>query len=166
MTAAGSLTIALVACALALATLPASDDGVATPGPQDPAPLRAGVDLVTIDVQIVPATGVADVALPDPRPEDFVVKVNGESRPVVSAVRLHDDEGSVMRRPGPAVPDREDAPGCVFGFHRTTDRRTRHYVIGIARTDADRRRVPQVRVSASNGTFTVAWYLWRSPIRR
>jgi VWFA-related protein len=49
---------------------------------QDPPVFRAGVDLVTVDVSVVRASGMPD---PDLGPDDFSVRVDGKPRRVVSA---------------------------------------------------------------------------------
>jgi hypothetical protein len=93
-------------------------DAVAVPAAADQGAFRAGVVLLTIDAQITPAK---DAALREFGPRDFDVTVSGPKRPVASAVLLHLDEGTVIANP----PRPGQGPGteCIFGFHRSTDRR-------------------------------------------
>ena len=131
--------------------------------PQAPPVLRSGVDLVTIDVQVAPTKGAAMRS--DLTSADFDVTVSGRRREATSVTFLHFDEGTVT---GNSLP-RGAAGGsdeCVFGFHRKDDRRTAHYVLGVDRTDADRKEVKEVRVTIRDKSFAVQRYVWRSPIRR
>ena len=129
---------------------------------QSPPALRTGVDLVTIDVQVILVKGTTIREL---TAADFEVAVDGHRRKTASATFMHYDEGtatprSTMLSAGRAVPD------CVFGFHRTEDRKTAHYVLGVDRTDADQKAVKGVRVSIADKALSVQMYSWRSPIRR
>ena len=129
--------------------------------PQQPtAAFRTGVDLVTIDVQVTPAR---DAPIRAFSAADFDISIAGRKRPAASATHLHDDEGRVTRNPM-ALPDRDTPPTCVFGFQRKADRRTAHYLIGVERTEADRKEVKQVRVNMTDKAFAVQTYRWRSPI--
>lgn len=123
-----------------------------------PPPLRGGVDLVTIDVQITPAL---EAPLRDFQLSDFDVRIAGQKRPAVSATLLHYDAGAITRDPPRAA-----TPDCVFGFQRKSDRTTVHYLIGVDTTDADRKEVKQVDVKLVDAAYAVQRYVWRSPIRR
>ena len=120
---------------------------------------RTGVVLLTIDVQITPAK---DAPLRELAAEDFEVVVFGRRRPVTSAARLHLDEASVVASPPRPGPD-SDA-GCIFGFHRKTDRPTAHYRLGIQPADTDR-SARAVTVKTTDSAFATQWLVWRLPIR-
>lgn len=127
--------------------------------PQErPAPLRAGVDLLTVDVQVAPGK---NAPLRSFTAADFGVRVSGRQRPVVSLTFLHLDEGPVARSPL----DHGD-PNCVFGFRRKTDRPAAHYVVAVERTAGDRIEVKHVEVELLDKAFAVQWVVYRSPVRR
>jgi hypothetical protein len=142
----------------ALVTTAASAAG-AVPASEKQRTFRAGVVLLTIDVQITPSK---DAPLRELAPADFEVTISGRTRPVTSAVLLHLDEASVVKnqpRPGQSA----DA-GCIFGFHRKTDQRTAHYLLGIQRADIDR-ATKEVRVKTADPALATQWIVWRLPIR-
>ena len=120
--------------------------------PQSPPVLRSSVDLVTIDVQLRAAK---DAPLRQFAAADFEIRISGKIRPAASVTFLHFDEGKA-----PAA-----VSECVFNFQRKTDRQTAHYVIGIERTEADRREVRDVKVQTVDKGIKVETYMWRSPVR-
>lgn len=120
---------------------------------------RAGVTLLTIDVQITPSKSAP---LREFTATDFDVTISGRNRPVASAAFLHLDEGSVIRNP-PRLGSGADA-GCIFGFHRKTDKPTAHYLLGIQPVDSDR-STKDVRVKTADSAFLTQWSAWRLPIR-
>ena len=95
-----------------------------TPAPQTPAPpaaapqppppqrptFRAGVDILTVDATVVDREGKQ---ITDLRPEEFVVEVDGDPRPVVTAeyVKLTDDTPVPIGapKPGPPKPSPDEA---------------------------------------------------------
>lgn len=127
---------------------------------QETPSFRVGTELVTIDVQIEATHGAA---IRDFVPADFVVEVGGRKRKQISATRLHFDEGPVVKD---LLRSSGGGPACVFGFHRKKDVRIVHYLIGVDRTEADRREVKQVRVALVDKAFAVMSVVWKSPIRR
>jgi hypothetical protein len=120
---------------------------------QQPTPtFHAGVELVTIDVQIAPTK---DAPMRGMTAADFEIIISGRQRPAGSVTLLHFDEGKVARR----------SPECVFGFHRKNDPTTAHYLISVERTAADQKEVKQVKVTTVDKGFAVQSYAWRSPVR-
>jgi len=128
------------------------------PQQQQPPPFRAGVDLVTIDVQVIPA---GKTALRDLTPADFNVSINDRPRPAVSATLLHLDEGPVNRNARAGGVSR---PECVFGFQRPKDARTAHYLVGIAAIEADRKGIV-VRMTLVDKAFVAQHFVWRTSTR-
>jgi hypothetical protein len=126
-----------------------------------PPAFNGGVDLIIIDVQISPSS---DAAMRDLTVSDFDIRIAGRKRSAVSATRLHYDEGKVVRNPPRADSGTESA--CVFGFFRTTDRPTAHYVVGVELIEPDRKEVRDVVVKVADKLFAAKHYMWRSPIRR
>jgi hypothetical protein len=120
---------------------------------------RTGVTLLTIDVQITPSNSAP---LREFKATDFDVSISGRRRPVASAAFLHLDEGSVIRNP-PRLGSGADA-GCIFGFHRKTDRPTAHYLLGIQPAETDR-EAREVRVKTADSAFSTQWSAWRVSIR-
>ena len=145
----------LLLCVLAVVIKPAI---VARPL-MDQETFRAGVVLLTIDVQIAPAK---DAPLRELAAKDFEVAVSGRKRPVTSAARLHLDEASVL--PNSPRPGSDTDAGCIFGFHRKTDRPTAHYRLGIQPADTDR-SAREVTVKTADSAFATQWLVWRLPIR-
>jgi hypothetical protein len=133
--------------------------GAAVPTTADQGTFRAGVVLLTIDVQVTPAK---DGALREFGPRDFEVTVSGRKRSVASAVLLHLDEGSVIPNP-PRFGQGPDTE-CIFGFHRRNDRPTAHYLLGIQPIDSDR-GAKEVHVKSVDTVFATQWLVWRMPIR-
>jgi hypothetical protein len=129
-------------------------------GSQDQETFRAGIVLLTIDVQI---TASKDARLRELSATDFQVAISGRKRPVTSAALLHLDEASVMSNPLRA--GQASNTGCIFGFHRRIDRPTAHYVLGIQPTDRDRGAKPEVKVKTVDPAFATEWLVWRMPIR-
>ena len=123
-----------------------------------PPSFRAPVELVTIDLQIVPAK---DATLREFLPKDFTVRVSGRDRTAVSATRMHEDTGAVTRD----VP-RTPPPECVFDFRRQVDRPTVHYVLAFDLTEPDRKEISRVAVHLTDKAFSIQRYVWRSPIRK
>src|SRR5688500_14301056 len=81
------------------------------PNPQTQKPVfRAGVELLTVDATVVDREGRQ---VTDLKPTDFVVEVDGDARPVISAeyVRLVDDTPIPVGapRPGPPKPSPDEA---------------------------------------------------------
>jgi hypothetical protein len=125
----------------------------------DQTTFRAGVVLLTIDVQITPSK---DAPLRELPLTDFAVTVSGRNRPVASVAFLHLDEESVLSnppRPGPA-----GVGECVFGFHRKLDRPTAHYRLAIQPVEADR-GAREVKLKIADPAFAAQWLVWRLPIR-
>jgi len=138
-----------------------SGAGRAADGQQpQPQTFKAGVDLIIIDVQISPSS---DAAIRDFIVSDFDIRIAGRKRPAVSATRLHYDEGKVLRNPAGA--DSGTSSACVFGFYRTTNRPTAHYVVGVESIESDRHEVRDVVVKVADKLFAAKRYVWRSPIR-
>jgi hypothetical protein len=126
---------------------------------QQPPVLRAGVDLLTIDVQVSPA---GSAPMRELTGADFKVRISGRLRPIASAAFLHYDDGPVMRSP-----PRNGAPStCVFGFNRRSDRATAHYVLAVERSAADQAEVKQVQIELLDKTAAIQWVAWRSPVRK
>jgi hypothetical protein len=144
----------------------ASPDGARRADAQQP-PLtfRASVDMLLIDVQVVPALPMqhsSPEVFRDLGPEDFEIRVSGRERPTVSLTLLHFDTGTVV--PGPlSIRTHLSVPDCVFGFHRAADKTTAHYLIGVNARDTDRRNVRGVHVDIANHGFLAAWWGWRTP---
>jgi hypothetical protein len=130
---------------------------------QSPPAFRAGVDLVTIDVQVTP---VKNAPMRKLTAADFDISISGRKRPVVSVTPLHDDTGTVTRNPSATGAGPGTFPDCVFGFQRKTNQPTAHYVVGVEATEADRKVVKQVRVKLVVKAFAIQRYVWRSPIPR
>ena len=155
---AGRWSIVVPACAFLTTLAAASPAGGHLVEAQQPPAFRAGVDLVTIDVQITPAK---DAPIRELTAADFEISISGQKRPAASATRLHFDDGTVTRDPiASALPD------CAFGFHRTTNRTTVHYVVGVEASDADRKDLDHLRVSMIDKAFVAQRYVWRSPVPR
>jgi len=127
---------------------------------QAPSVLRAGTDLVTIDVQITAARGTS---IREFTPADFAVDISGRRRPLASATLLHYDGGEVVPNPGRTS---DSGPACAFGFHRKKDLRTVHYLLAVERTASDAQQVKQVKVTLLDKAFEIQTYAWRSPIYR
>jgi hypothetical protein len=139
----------------------AHDPSLAAVQAQSPAapPFRAGVELLTVDVQVAAKREVKMDAL---KGEDFALTFWGKSRPIVSATFAHLDEGAVADdiQPEQAKPD------CVFGYLRKAYRRTAHYVLAVDMTEPDRKQTAQVEVTTVDDTYLfVNRFAWRSPIR-
>jgi hypothetical protein len=150
-----------LALVLTIAVMP-SRPGHAAGGQQpQPQTFKAGVDLITIDVQISPSS---DAPLRDFIVTDFDIRIAGRKRPAVSATRLHYDEGKVLRNPAGA--DSGTSSACVFGFYRPTNRPPAHYVVGVESIESDRQEVKDVAVKVADKLFAAKRYVWRSPIRR
>jgi hypothetical protein len=152
----GRWPLAAVAAAVVTAVAPADAAQQASPK------LRAGVDLLTISVQITPTRKG-----PMPRlltPADFVVKVRGQQRAIVSATLWHYDTGTVLRHPLDAL--RQGTPACGFGFHRKVDRTTAHYLLALERIDDDRKPFTKVQVTVIDKAFEVQRVAFKSPIRK
>jgi hypothetical protein len=150
-----TLTVSALIAVLASAGL--------TPGilaTQDPAStFRAGADLVTIDVQIVPARGPS---VPVLTADLFDVRIAGQQRTVVSAVFVHYDEGAVVRPSSAQGIDPAALATCVFRHLRTAETVHAHYRLAIETRDADRKKVSKVRVTVSDKTVRVRGWAWRS----
>lgn len=147
---------------VATATLVSSGGLAAVTGQQSPPVLRSSVDLVTIDVQVTPAKGAPFRQF---TVTDFDIRISGQKRVPASATFKHYDEGPVSGKPGSSSPKTAPASECVYRFERKTKRPTAHYVIGIERSDADRRAVNDVKVRIVDNAFKAEWYTWRSPVR-
>ena len=161
MTMRRVLVVRLSTFVMTIALITSGGGPVADALQVQPQKFQAGVDLITIDVQISPAS---DAPLRDFSVSDFDIRISGRKRPAVSATRLHYDEGKVSRnapRPGSGT-----SSACVFGFFRATNRTTAHYTIGVESIDADRREVKDVVVKVADKLFAAERYVWRSPIRR
>src|SRR5687768_7446651 len=77
---------------------------------QEPQRFRGGVDLIAIDVSAVDSKGRP---VEDLKPGDFIVKVDGMPRPVVSAQLITIDRGrkpTAPPRPGDSLISTNDAP--------------------------------------------------------
>ena len=129
---------------------------------QPPPVLRTGVDMVTIDVQVA---AVKDAEMRELTAADFVITISGRKRKTASASFMHYDQGTVIRNPAAAGAN-GPSPECVFGFHRTENRKTAHYLIGVDRTGADQTGVKDVRVSIGDKSLVVQRSAWRSPIHK
>ena len=127
------------------------------PGPG--AKVRAGADLVTIDLQIVPARGTS---VPVLTADLFDVRIAGQKRTVVSAVFVHYDEGAVVRPSSAQGIDPAALAACVFRHLRTTDAVHAHYRLAIETREADRKNVSKVRVKVSDKTVSLRGWAWRS----
>jgi hypothetical protein len=121
-------------------------------------PFRSDIVLLTIDVQVKSSAP----ALRAFGPEDFEVTIAGRKRPVVSAVRLHLDEGSLLRNP--PRPGQGSSTDCVFGFHRRTDGPVTHYLLAIRPEDTVR-AAREMKVKTVDPAFATEWVVWRLPIR-
>jgi hypothetical protein len=129
---------------------------------QLPAPpvFQGGVDLIAIEVQITPAqkaTGLLRVLTP----ADFEITISGKKRAAATVAFLHNDTGPVHRFPFPA-----DAysSACSFGFLRTTDRPTAHYLVAVPATaadQADQKEVKDLRPKVVDKAFAVQQWEWR-----
>ena len=140
----------------------ASHDGrVVMASPQSGPVLRAGVDLVTIDVQVTPAK---NAVMPELTAADFDIRISGRARAAASVTLLHFDDGTVTR--SPLRTDAGSSSTCAFGFHRKIDRTTAHYLIGVEQSAADQVEVKQVQVKMTQDGLAVQWIVWRSPIHR
>ena len=149
----------VAACALLTTLAAATVDGRLAEGRQQPSPVfQAGIDLVMIEVQVIP---VKDAPFRELTTADFEISISGRRRPATSASFLHFDKGPVTRNPG----ETGSVPDCAFGFHRTKDRATAHYLVGVDRIDADRREVRQVRVKMVDKVFAAPLHMWRSSFR-
>ncbi len=127
---------------------------------QEAAPtFRAGADLVTIDVQIVPARGTS---LPVLTADLFDIRIAGQQRTVVSAVFVHYDEGAIVRPSSAQGIDPAALAICVFRQLRTADVVHAHYRLAIETREADRKKVSQVRVTVSDKTVSLRGWAWRS----
>ena len=83
-------TVMRFACAVLTVATMIQIGGVVGARGQAPSVLRAGTDLVTIDVQI---TAVRGTSIREFTPADFAVDISGRRRPLASATLLHYDEG-------------------------------------------------------------------------
>ena len=153
-----AVSVLVAACALL-----GSAADLALTAQQAPPVLRASVDLVTIDVQVTPAKGAAFRQL---AAADFDIRISGQKRTAASVTFLHNDEGTVSANPGVSSPKTASSSDCVFGFHRKADRPTAHYVIGVERSEADKRDVKDVKVQIVDKAFNAQTYQWRSPVRQ
>jgi hypothetical protein len=135
---------------------------VAEASQQSPPVLRAGVDMVTIDVQIAP---VKDAKMRELTAVDFVITIAGRRRKTASVSFLHYDQGAVIRTPVAAGAN-GPSPECAFGFHRREDRQTAHYLVGVDGTEADQAGVKDVRISIVDKTMAVRSYVWRIPAHK
>jgi hypothetical protein len=106
------------ACALALPAGPAAQDRDAQPT------FQSRVDLVTIDVAALDGQGNP---VPDLRPDDFTVKVDGKSRRVVAADFVRITPGGAVPA---SVPAAVDAPITTNAAVRTE----RRIVIAVDQT--------------------------------
>src|SRR4029453_8974361 len=94
---------------------PAAQSPPPAPPPQQQPPprptFRAGVDILTVDATVVDRDGKQ---ITDLRPEEFVVEVDGDARPIVTAeyVKLTDDTPVPIGAPKPAPP--KPSPDDVF----------------------------------------------------
>jgi hypothetical protein len=152
--------VGVAACAFltTLAAGPAGGRPIET-RQQPPPVFQAGVELVIIEVQV---TAAKDAPLRELTTADFDISISGRRRPATSATLLHFDRGIVTRNPG----EWGSPADCVFGFQRTKDRTTAHYLVGVERIEADRKEVKQVRVKMVDKSFVAPLYRWRSAIRR
>jgi hypothetical protein len=127
---------------------------------QEAAPtFRAGADLVTIDVQIVPVRGTS---VPVLTADLFDVRIAGQKRTVVSAVFVHYDEGAIVRPSSAQGIDPAALATCVFRHLRTADAVHAHYRLAIETREADRKKVSKVRVKVSDKTVSLRGWAWRS----
>jgi hypothetical protein len=151
------------ACAFLTAVVAASQAGDRLVEAQQPPSFRAGVDLVTIDVQV---TRAKDTPIRELTAADFDISISGRKRPAASAALLHYDEGTVTRDPIATHADPGAPPDCAFGFHRTTNRTTVHYVVGVEASEADRKELQHLQVSMVDKAFVARRYVWRAPVAR
>ncbi len=100
----------LVAAAVlvSVSSLAQAQEAPATPTPQTPATpalqtptFRSGVDLVTVDVGVIDQTGKP---VDDLRPPDFIVKIDGQVRRVVSANLVRIDPEAAKKK----IADKEE----------------------------------------------------------
>lgn len=153
MTRTGSALIVLIGLLACTGLTPA------VRASQDPAPVfRAGADLVTVDVQVVPVRGTS---VPVLAADLFDVRIEGQKRTVVSAVFVHYDEGAIVR---PSAQGMDLAPltACVFRHLRTSDAVHAHYRLAIETRDEDREKVSKVRLKVSDRTVRLRAWIWRS----
>lgn len=161
LTRASAGLMVAAACVLLATAAAAGLDARRDDAQQPPLTFRAAVDLLMIDVQVMPAKRAP---LRDLTPADFEIRIAGRERPAVSVTLLHYDTGTVVQLPMSLRP-KLGVPACVFGFHRQADRTTAHYLVGVDARDTDRENVKQVRVAIADDAFVAAWWAWRSPAR-
>ena len=77
-----------------------AQEAPAPPAPQTPT-FRSGVDLVTVDVGVIDQTGNP---IDDLRPPDFIVKIDGQARRVVSANLVRVDPEAAKKK----IADKEE----------------------------------------------------------
>jgi hypothetical protein len=155
-------TVALARAFVTMVAVAAAGGHLVGASQQVPPMVQGQVDLVTIDVQVSPAK---DATMRQLTAADFDIRISGRKRQAASATLLHYDEGTVARN-STAGGTGDSSPECVFGFHRTRDRTTAHYLVGVDRTDADRQEVKDLRINMVDKAFAVQQLVWRSPIHR
>jgi hypothetical protein len=141
---------------LACAFLPSSlfqEDQAGPPQQERPAALRASVNLVIIDVQIVaaqekPARGLTTA--------QFEVTIAGHQRKVVLVEFVHADEGPI----NPSLRTASVA-ACVFGFERSAKGANVHYLLAVESNDRDRTGIANPKVKVDDKDFIVRRLAWR-----
>jgi hypothetical protein len=120
---------------------------------------RAGVDLLTFDVQVVAAAGTFGPPL---KASQFEVKIAGRGRTIVMIEFLHADEGQITR--GNSLPSVDQATRavCVFGFDRVSNRAHGHYLVSVESIARDKHRVEHPRIKSLDRSVSVRRFAWRS----
>jgi hypothetical protein len=127
-------------------------------GQQRVAPLRAEIDLLTVDVQVVASRNQPVASL---TADDFQISISKRARPVILVEFLHLDEGPITRGLGPRL-DAGTSARCIFGFARSQAGANAHYRIGVESIADDARGIkqPKIRLRAKN--LSLRRFAWRS----
>jgi hypothetical protein len=139
----------------------ASPAGRALESVQASPTFRAGIDLLTFDVQVVAAPGKVGPRL---TASQFEVKIAGRGRTIVMVEFLHADEGQIRRGNSPPSPDQATRAVCVFGFERVSNRAHGHYVVTVESIARDKSRVEHPRIKSLDRNVSVRRFAWRSRI--
>lgn len=122
---------------------------------QEPPPaFRTAVNLFIIDVQVVAAQGKP---VPELTAAQFAVSIAGRTRRVVLAEFVHADEGPINRD----VRTTTRVAACVFGFERSANGTTAHYLLGLEPSESDKRGIRRPKIKVNHKDLTARRRSWR-----
>jgi hypothetical protein len=125
---------------------------------QPVAPLRAEIDLLTVDVQVVASRGQP---LANLTAADFQISISKRARPVILVEFLHLDEGPIARGPGRKL-DAGTSALCLFGFARSQAGANAHYRVGVESIADDARGIKQPTIRLRDKNLSLRRSAWRS----